>query len=71
MALLDIGRVCRKTAGRDAGGFCVITGKVKDGFTVEGTDASKKKISGAHLEPTPWLVKGKDAAKELSGLKLA
>ncbi len=70
MAILDVGRVCRKTAGRDAGEFCVITAKVEDGFTVEGVNARIKTVSGSHLEPTPTTIKGKDIAKELAKLNL-
>ena len=71
MALLDVGRVCRKTRGRDAGEYCVIVGKEKGKFTVEGADSKKSKAAGAHLEPTPWMVSEKNPAKGLSDLKLA
>jgi ribosomal protein L14E/L6E/L27E len=71
MAIMDTGRVCRKTSGRDAGTFVVIVGKAEGGFTVEGADKKRAKVSGSHLEPTPWVVAGKDAAKELAELKLA
>jgi ribosomal protein L14E/L6E/L27E len=65
MALLEVGRVCRKTAGKDAGAFCVITGKEKEAYTVAGEDNKPQKISWKHLEPTHILASGKDAAKEL------
>jgi large subunit ribosomal protein L14e len=71
MALLDIGRVCRKTRGRDAGQYCVITGRTEGGFIVSGVRISEKKVSGSHLEPTPWVVAGKDVTRELAELKLA
>ncbi|MFH1055751.1 MAG: hypothetical protein V1744_06645 [Candidatus Altiarchaeota archaeon] len=71
MALLDVGRVCRKTAGNDAWKFCVITGKTEGGFHVEGADGKKTKASARHLEPTHWVVGGKNPAKELAELKLA
>jgi ribosomal protein L14E/L6E/L27E len=71
MALFEVGRVCRKTRGRDAWSFCVITGKSKDGLTVAGSTFSGVKVSGAHLEPTPWKVPAKDVPKELADLKLA
>ncbi len=68
---MDKGSVCRKTRGRDAGEFCVITG-IKDGqYTVEGVTARKKTVSGSHLEPTPWTVGGKDVPKELAKQGLA
>ena len=71
MAILDIGRVCRKTCGRDAGEFCVIVAKAEGGFTVENAKTGKVKVSGSHLEPTPWVVEGKDVPKGLANLKLA
>lgn len=70
MAIFEVGRVCRKTRGRDAGAYCVITAKEKDGFQVAGPGVRERKVSGSHLEPTPWTVKG-DPAKELAALKLA
>jgi len=71
MALLDTGRVCRKTRGRDAGRYCAITGKTGGGYIVAGKGFSETKVSGSHLEPTPWVVKGKDVPQELAELKLA
>jgi large subunit ribosomal protein L14e len=71
MAILDVGRVCRKTRGRDAGKFCAIIDKTDGGFQVESADGKKDKVSGAHIEPTPWTVPGKDVPKELAHLKLA
>ncbi|MBU0761645.1 MAG: 50S ribosomal protein L14e [Candidatus Altiarchaeota archaeon] len=70
MALLDVGRVCRKTSGKDAGTFCIITGKDKDNFIVAGADDKPQKISWKHLEPTHIVASGKDAAKELKKHKL-
>ena len=70
MALLDVGRVCRKTRGRDAGEYCVITGKAEGGFMVDGVNVRKKKVSGGHLEPTPWVVTGKNVSGELAELSL-
>lgn len=70
MALLDVGRVCRKTSGREAGDFVVIYEKVADGFMVEGANQKKKKVSGSHLEPTNLIVSTKDIAKELTNNNL-
>jgi ribosomal protein L14E/L6E/L27E len=60
----------RKTRGRDAGKFCVITGKTDGSFMVEGLGVKEGKVSGSHLEPTPWVVSCKDVAKELAELNL-
>ncbi len=70
MALLDVGRVCRKTSGKNAGEFCVIVGKDKDGFIVAGADDKTQSMSWKHLEPTHIIVSGKDASKELKKHKL-
>lgn len=64
MAILDIGRVCRKTRGRDAGEFYVIVGREDGRLLIEGAD-SKSKVSPGHLEPTPLVVDGKKPAKSL------
>ena len=53
MALIEIGRVCIKKYGRDAGSRAVITSIAKDGFvTVLTTDRSKKerRCNTKHLE---------------------
>ena len=70
MALLDIGRVCRKTKGQNAWDFCVIMGKTEGGFDVQSVDCKKMKVSGSHLEPTQHTVPAKNPVKELKGLKL-
>jgi len=70
MALLDKGRVCRKTRGRKAGQFTVIVGKQKDGLIVQSHEGQKKKMAAAHLEPTHYVVDGKNPAKELENLGL-
>ncbi len=64
MAIFDVGRVCRKTRGRDAGEFYVIVGK-KDGMLLVEGENSKKNVSPSHLEPTPLVVDTKDVARSL------
>jgi len=54
MAGLDIGRLCIKKAGRDAGYKAVIIGKVENGrVLIDGIDVRRKKVSIAHIEPLP------------------
>jgi len=65
MALLDLGRVCRKTRGRDAGAFCVIVGREDGKIVVSGADAKKNTTSARHIEPTPFVVDTKDVAASL------
>ncbi len=65
MALMDVGRVCRKTSGRDAGKICVIVeGEEKGCVVVEGKDVNKSKVNVTHLEPTPIVLDIKKSAKK-------
>ena len=57
MAVIEVGRVCMKIAGREAGKFCVVVDIPKDGFvTVTGpkqiTRIKRRKCNVLHLEPT-------------------
>lgn len=64
MSVIEVGRVCVKIAGRDAGERCVIT-KVIDGNQVMVKNTGRKKerkCAVKHLEPTPKTVDVKDAA---------
>ncbi len=67
--MIEVGRVCVKTAGRDAGGYCVII-KVLDENTVEITgpkDVSgvrRKKCNIKHLELTEKKVNIKEGATD-------
>ena len=69
MAALDVGRVCIKTAGREAGKYCVVLKKVDDNFVfVTGpkilTGVKRRKCNVEHLEPTDYLLKIKADASE-------
>lgn len=57
MAVLEIGRVCLKIAGRESGSFCVIVDKIDDKFVlITGpksiTKVKRRKCNTSHLEPT-------------------
>ncbi len=58
MALLEKGRVCVITQGRDAGKKVVIEEVGKDFVTVEGDSVKKKKCSLKHIFPTKETKKG-------------
>ena len=67
MTLFDTGRVCVKTAGREAGRVCVVLDKVdSDHVLVTGprslTGVRKRKCNVAHLEPLPAKLKIKAEA---------
>ena len=59
---LKVGRVCMKTAGREAGRYCVVLKKLDDTFfLVTGpkvlTGVKRRRCNVEHLEPTPHSVK--------------
>ena len=60
--MFDIGTVCMKIAGREAGRYCVIVEKAEKGFvTVTGpqslTGVRRRKVNIVHLEPTSLKLK--------------
>lgn len=69
MPAIETGRVCVKTAGRDAGKYCVIT-KVIDNSFVEITGpkalsgVASQKTNTKHLEATADMIKIADGAKD-------
>ena len=61
MSIFDVGRMCVKIAGRDAGRKCVVVEKVDTQFVVVDGDVRRKKVNTKHLEPLETTVdlKGK------------
>ena len=60
MAVIEVGRICMKIAGREAGKFCVVVDTPENGFvTVTGpksiTKVKRRKCNVTHLEPTSEL----------------
>jgi large subunit ribosomal protein L14e len=61
MALYEVGRVCVKTMGREAGSYCVVVESGDDGFVVV---TGPKHVSGVrrrtcnprHLEPMEHMI---------------
>ena len=61
--IIEVGRVCRKTTGKDAGKYCVIVEKIDDNFVItEGVAQKKKKTNIKHLEPLPKVLDIKKGA---------
>lgn len=53
MAAIEIGRVCVKTAGREAGQKCVIVDLIDEKFVeVVGSEVKNRRCNINHLEPT-------------------
>lgn len=70
MALLEVGRVCRITSGRNAGEYCVIVGESgKTGYGVKGLNLGKTTVGASHLEPTPRVLEIKKGASSNTILK--
>ncbi len=61
--MIEVGTVCLKIAGREAGKYCVVVEKTDDkGFvTITGpralTGVRRRKVNSAHIEPTSVKVK--------------
>ena len=49
--MIEIGRLCVKIAGRDAGKSCVIVEVVDDNFVVVDGQVKRKRCNIDHLEP--------------------
>jgi large subunit ribosomal protein L14e len=68
--MLEVGQVCLKTAGREAGRYCVIVDVVdKDFVMVTGpkniTKVKRRKCNVTHLEPVPIKIEiAKNASDE-------
>lgn len=49
--MIDVGRVCIKTAGREAGKKCVVVEVTDRNFVVVDGNVRRKKCNISHLEP--------------------
>ncbi len=61
--ILDIGRVCKKVTGREAGKYCIVLDKVDKNTVLVDGDVKRGNVNIAHLEPLPAVVKVKQGAK--------
>jgi len=62
MTLFNIGRLCVKLAGRDAGRKCVVVEQVDNTLVVIDGDVRRKKVNMKHLEPLADVIEIKDKA---------
>ncbi|MGN1362669.1 MAG: 50S ribosomal protein L14e [Methanobrevibacter sp.] len=61
MASIEVGRVCVKTAGREAGEKCVIVDVIDNNFVeVVGGSVKNRRCNISHLEPTEDTVEVSD-----------
>lgn len=54
--MMDIGRVCIKIAGRDAGETAVVIEKIDETFVLVNGNVRRKRCNIKHLEPTEKFV---------------
>lgn len=77
MSIFEVGRLCVKLAGRDAGRKCVVVETVAEGYVVVDGDVRRKKVNVKHLEPLETMLKLKakashaEVSKSFEGLGLA
>jgi len=60
--MMEIGRVCVKIAGRDAGTRCVIVKILDDTYVMIDGEARARKCNLKHLEPTSTLLEIREGA---------
>jgi len=60
--MMNIGRLCVKTAGRDAGLRCVVLSSVKNNRVLIDGETRRRLCNVGHLEPLPTLVEVKEEA---------
>ena len=69
MVVLEVGRICIKTAGREAGKYCTVLKKIDDAFvSVTGpkllTGVKRRKCNVSHLEATQYAIEIKEEASD-------
>lgn len=62
MSLFEVGRLCVKIAGRDAGRTCVVVEELDNSYVVVDGATRRKKVNVLHLEPLADMVKLKAKA---------
>jgi len=60
--LIEIGRLCIKTAGRDAGCKCVVVDILDDLYVLIDGGTRRRKCNILHLEPLKYIIKIKKGA---------
>lgn len=55
--MYEVGRICLKIAGRDAGKTAIVVEKIKDNLVLIDGNVRRRKCNTAHLEPTEGTLK--------------
>lgn len=61
--LFDVGRVCEKTSGKEAGKKCVVVDVVDQNYVLVDGNVKRRRVNVNHLKPTDQVVKIKKGAK--------
>ena len=67
--MLTVGRLCVKTAGRDAMEYCVIVEEIDKTYVLIDGNVRRKKVNKAHLEPLKKTINIKKGADTKSILE--
>ena len=63
MSVYDIGRVCVKTTGREAGKYCVVVDVIDKNYVlIDGLNVRRRRANYKHLEPIADIIKIKKGA---------
>ena len=74
--MIEIGRLCMKLAGRDAGKICVVVDVIDNKFVLIDGETRRRKCNIYHLEPLKTVLKIKknasheDVVKEFKALEI-
>jgi large subunit ribosomal protein L14e len=53
MSIYDIGRICVKTMGREAGSYCVVVDIIDKNYVlIDGLKIRRRRANYKHIEPT-------------------
>ena len=64
MSVYDIGRLCIKTMGREAGHYCVIVDIIdKNYLLIDGLKVRRRRVNFKHIEPIVETIEIKKGAK--------
>jgi large subunit ribosomal protein L14e len=67
--MIEIGRLCVKTAGRDAKCRCVIVDIIDEKTVIIDGETRRKKVNIKHIEPTPQKLAIKKGASKSDIIK--
>jgi large subunit ribosomal protein L14e len=66
MSVYDIGRVCVKTMGREAGNYCIIVDIIdKNYLLIDGLKVKRRRVNYNHIEPTTDIIEIKKGAEKI------